>query len=85
MQRLCHPSYFSAHFVCASLPFQVERLSGLVDKASEKLSLDSELRLGVINSSVNIHSRIIKFFELIENDLYGKLQTSSAQIAVYRG
>eukprot|EP00877_Chromochloris_zofingiensis_P002490 jgi/Chrzof1/12241/Cz06g26220.t1 len=67
------------------LAAEVERLSGLVDKASEKLSLDSELRLGVINSSVNIHSRIIKFFELIENDLYGKLQTSSAQIAVYRG
>jgi ariadne-1 len=46
------------------------------------LSLDADLRLEVINSSVNIHSRIVKFFELTENDLYGRLQSSSAQIAV---
>jgi ariadne-1 len=63
---------------------QVERLSGLVERAKE-LTLDAQLRLDVINSSVNIHTRIVKFFELVENDLYGKLQSSSAQIAVYRG
>lgn len=63
---------------------QVERLSDLVERAKE-LNLDSELRLHVINSSVNINTRIIKFFELVENDLYGKLQKSNAQIAVYRG
>ncbi|KAF6250673.1 hypothetical protein COO60DRAFT_1471727 [Scenedesmus sp. NREL 46B-D3] len=63
---------------------EVERLSGLVERAKE-LTLDPQLRLDVINSSVNIHTRILKFFELVENDLYGKLQSSSAQIAVYRG
>lgn len=62
---------------------QVERLSGLVERAKE-LTLDPQLRLDAINSSVNINSRIVKFFELVENDLYGKLQSSSAQIAVYR-
>lgn len=63
---------------------QVERLSGLVERAKE-LNLDAQNRLDVINSSVNIHTRIVKFFELVENDLYGKLQKSNAQIAVYRG
>ncbi|WIA17066.1 hypothetical protein OEZ85_013967 [Tetradesmus obliquus] len=62
---------------------EVERLSGLVERAKE-LTLDPQLRLDAINSSVNINSRIVKFFELVENDLYGKLQSSSAQIAVYR-
>lgn len=62
----------------------MERLSGLAEKAKE-LTLDAGLRLDVINSSVNIHTRITKFFELVENDLYGRLQSSSAQIAVYRG
>eukprot|EP00775_Hariotina_reticulata_P013428 gene13428-13556_t len=66
------------------LAAEVERLSGLVERAKE-LQLDAQLRLDVINSSVNIHTRIVKFFELVENDLYGKLQSSSAQIAVYRG
>eukprot|EP00879_Flechtneria_rotunda_P010931 GHRR01011422.1.p1 GENE.GHRR01011422.1~~GHRR01011422.1.p1 ORF type:complete len:527 (+),score=168.68 GHRR01011422.1:246-1826(+) len=66
------------------LAAEVERLSGLVEKAKE-LTLDSQLRLDAINSSVNIHTRIVKFFELVENDLYSKLQSSSAQIAVYRG
>jgi hypothetical protein len=66
------------------LVVQVERLSALVERAKE-LQLDAQLRLEVINSSVNIHTRIVKFFELVENDLYGKLQSSSAQIAVYRG
>lgn len=40
------------------------------------------LRQHTINSSVNIRQRIIKLFELCENDLYGKLQGSNAQIAV---
>eukprot|EP00878_Enallax_costatus_P016577 GHUV01017393.1.p1 GENE.GHUV01017393.1~~GHUV01017393.1.p1 ORF type:complete len:170 (+),score=32.63 GHUV01017393.1:923-1432(+) len=63
---------------------QVERLSGLIERAKE-LNLDAQVRLDAINSSVNIHTRIVKFFELVENDLYGKLQKSNAQIAVYRG
>jgi hypothetical protein len=40
------------------------------------------LRQHTINSSVNIRQRIGKLFELCENDLYGKLQGSNAQIAV---
>jgi len=69
------------------LSAEVERLSGLVDSASqdEQLSLDPALRLDVINSRVNIHTRVQKFFELIENDLYGRLASQSAQIAVYAG
>jgi hypothetical protein len=63
----------------------VERLSGLVEKA-KGLSLDPDLRLEVINSSVNIHQRIVKFFELVSDDLYGRLESTCAQIAVsYRG
>eukprot|EP00878_Enallax_costatus_P004275 GHUV01004505.1.p1 GENE.GHUV01004505.1~~GHUV01004505.1.p1 ORF type:complete len:527 (+),score=139.84 GHUV01004505.1:269-1849(+) len=66
------------------LATEVERLSGLIERAKE-LNLDAQVRLDAINSSVNIHTRIVKFFELVENDLYGKLQKSNAQIAVYRG
>jgi hypothetical protein len=29
----------------------------------------------VINSTVSIESRIVKFFEMVEADLYGKLQS----------
>ena len=42
-------------------------MSGLADKAAETLSLDSELRYNVINSSSNIATRIVNFFSLIEN------------------
>jgi hypothetical protein len=66
-----------------SIPSQVERLSGLADKAGETLSLDSDLRYNVINSSSNIATRITNFFELIENELYARV-TSLAQIAVPR-
>lgn len=83
--RDCGSAAVLLHCCCACVnPFQVERLSGLVERAKE-LTLDSQLRLDVINSSVNIHTRIVKFFELVENDLYGKLQSTSAQIAVHRG
>jgi hypothetical protein len=83
---------------------QVERLSGLLQKAQKLLEpppvnqprkhptqqqtqqqqeMDPDtLRQTTINSSVNIRQRIIKLFELCENDLYGKLQGSNAQIAV---
>jgi ariadne-1 len=61
----------------------VERLSGLADKAGETLSLDSELRYSAINSANNIATRILNFFELIENELYARV-TSLAQIAVPR-
>lgn len=79
---------------------QVERLSGLLQKAQKLLEpvppvqprkhpstqqqeMDPDtLRQTTINSSVNIRQRIVKLFELCENDLYGKLQGSNAQIAV---
>lgn len=63
---------------------QVERLSGLVEDCSESLTIDTDARVRVINSTVSIESRIVKFFEMIETDLYGRLQSCSAQIAVYR-
>ncbi|PNW70486.1 hypothetical protein CHLRE_17g721950v5 [Chlamydomonas reinhardtii] len=63
---------------------EVERLSGLVEECSESLTIDSDARVRVINSTVSIESRILKFFDMIEVDLYGKLQSCSAQIAVYR-
>ena len=79
---------------------QVERLSGLLQKAQKLLEGNAgqpppprlpnaepemdppSLRLATINSSVNIHQRIVRFFEMVESDLYGKLQGSNAQIAV---
>ncbi len=81
MQNAINQSLFEDNQ--AQMAAEVERLSGLVDNASESLSLDSGLRLDAINSSVNVHQRIVKFFDLIENDLYGKLASSDAQIAVY--
>ena len=65
------------------LAAEVERLSGLADKAAETLSLDAELRLSVINSGVNIGARVSKFFDMIEADLYGRVSTGE-QIAVPR-
>lgn len=52
------------------------------EAAAKEEAESSELRLNTINSSVNIHQRIIRFFEMVESDLYGKLQGSNAQIAV---
>jgi ariadne-1 len=66
------------------LAAEVERLSGLADKAGETLSLDADLRYNVINSSSNIATRIVNFFSLIENDLYARVTSLSAQIAVPR-
>jgi len=66
------------------LAAEVERLSGLADKAGETLSLDSELRYNVINSSSNIATRIVNVFSLIENDLYARVTSLGAQIAVPR-
>ena len=50
-------------------PPQVERLSGLVEKCSESLTIDPQERVKVINSTVNIQERILRFFDLIESDL----------------
>lgn len=66
------------------LESEVERLSGLVEGCSETLTIDAEERVKVINSTVSIESRIINFFGMIETDMYGRLQTCSAQFASYR-
>mmetsp|Transcript_12045 Transcript_12045/g.25884 ORF Transcript_12045/g.25884 Transcript_12045/m.25884 type:complete len:537 (+) Transcript_12045:152-1762(+) len=63
---------------------EVERLSRLVECCSDSLTIEPRERVAVINSTVNIQTRIIKLYDLIENELYGKLQTTSAQMAVYR-
>jgi hypothetical protein len=42
---------------------------------------DPNTRTAAINRTTTIRSRIQKLHELIENDLYGRLQSSSAQIA----
>jgi hypothetical protein len=42
---------------------------------------DPATRIAAINRTITIRSRIQKLHELIENDLYGRLQSSSAQIA----
>lgn len=66
------------------LEAEVERLSGLIEKCSDTLSIVPEERLAVINSSVSIHERIKNLYGFIENELYGKLQTVSAQISPFR-
>ncbi|KAG1675373.1 hypothetical protein FOA52_012292 [Chlamydomonas sp. UWO 241] len=66
------------------LEAEVERLAGLVQSCSDSLAIDPEERVNTINSTVNIQERIIRLYDLIENDLYGKLQTCSAQIAIYK-
>lgn len=105
--RRCPIIFTVLHFAVLTLVsccrVQVERLSGLLQKAQKLLEpppvnqprkhptqqtqqqqeMDPDtLRQTTINSSVNIRQRIIKLFELCENDLYGKLQGSNAQIAV---
>eukprot|EP00798_Chlamydomonas_sp_ICE-L_P030283 gene30283-35271_t len=66
------------------LEAEVERLAGMVEKSSDSLVIDPQVRLNTINSSVNIQERILRFFDLIESDLYGKLQTCAAQIAMFK-
>ncbi|MEW5311065.1 MAG: hypothetical protein WDW38_002808 [Sanguina aurantia] len=63
---------------------EVERLSAMVTKCSETLRVDGVERVRVINSTVSIEARIVNLFGLIEDELYGSLQASSAQISVYR-
>lgn len=61
----------------------MERLSGLLAAALELLE-GSNNRLAVLNSSASIATRIVKLYDLIENDLYGKLQSAPGQIAMYK-
>ncbi len=63
---------------------QVERLSGLVQMGPERIEkVEDQLRLQVINSTININKRLVNLYELIENDLLGSLQFSVGYIAPY--
>jgi hypothetical protein len=66
------------------LPSQVERLSGLVEMGPERIEkVEDQLRLQVINSTINIDKRLVNLYQLIENDLLGSLQFSVSYIAPY--
>lgn len=63
---------------------QVERLSGMLEMTPERMEkVEDKVRLQVINSTVNIDKRLIKLYELIENDLLGRLQYTVSYIAPY--
>lgn len=63
----------------------MERLSGMCELSPERLArMEERVRLQAINSSVNIGSRLRKLYELIENDLLGRLQLSSNNISPYK-
>jgi hypothetical protein len=44
---------------------------------------DPNTRINAINRTINLRKRLANLHELIENELYGKLQSSSAQIAPF--
>ena len=64
---------------------QVERLSMMTEMTPDRiLAAETALRLDVINSTVNIDTRLVKLYELVENDLLGALTLSSHYIAPYK-
>jgi hypothetical protein len=64
---------------------QVERLSGLIGEKPEKMQeAEDDMRLSVINSTVNIDKRLEKLYELIENDLLGTITEQVVYIAPYK-
>jgi len=62
--------------------FQVERLSKLIETPVH--DMDDKIRFEVINSTANVDKRLVKLFELIENDLLAKIVHSSQSIAPYK-
>ena len=66
--------------VFASL--QVERLSKLIESPVSNM-VDSK-RFEVINSTANVDKRLVKLFELIENDFLAKIVHSTQSIAPYK-
>ncbi|DBA73929.1 hypothetical protein WJX79_003500 [Trebouxia sp. C0005] len=67
----------------ACLEFEVERLSKLIETPVH--DMDNKIRFEVINSTANVDKRLVKLFELIENDLLAKIVHSSQSIAPYKG
>ena len=68
-----HPSW---------LHLQVERLSKLIETPVREM-VDSK-RFEVINSTANVDKRLVKLFELIENDFLAKIMHSTQSIAPYK-
>lgn len=65
--------------------WQVERLSGLIGADEEKMQeAEHDMRLAVINSTVNVDKRLERLYELIENDLLGTIAEQSVYIAPYK-
>ncbi len=69
---------------------QVEQLSRTIQMNPSQLTILKsnekaleETRLSAINMTVNIDRRLIKLFELVENDLLGRLQCSASYISPY--
>jgi hypothetical protein len=69
---------------------QVEQLSSTIQMTPRQLLLlkydecaAEEKRLAAINMTVNIDRRLSKLFDLIENDLLGRLQYSANYISPY--
>ena len=69
---------------------QVEQLSLTIQMTPSQLMVmksdeqaQEETRLRAINMTVNIDRRLIKLFELVENDLLGRLQCSANYISPY--
>ena len=46
--------------------------------------MEDSKRFEVINSTANVDKRLVKLFELIENDLLAKIVHSSQNIAPYK-
>ena len=61
---------------------QVERLSKLIETPVGDM-VDSK-RFEVINSTANVDKRLVKLFELIENDFLAKIMHSTQSIAPYK-
>lgn len=61
---------------------QVERLSKLIESPVSNM-VDSK-RFEVINSTANVDKRLVKLFELIENDFLAKIVHSTQSIAPYK-
>uniref|UniRef100_A0A7S0R3F9 RBR-type E3 ubiquitin transferase n=1 Tax=Chlamydomonas leiostraca TaxID=1034604 RepID=A0A7S0R3F9_9CHLO len=74
----------------AMLEAEVERLSDLAEKCIAALVAEEEdhaavqsLRLEIINRTVSVESRIIHFYNMVQ-ELLDQLQTCSAHIAMYK-
>lgn len=61
---------------------EVENLSSKLTDA--QVTLEPKNRLAIINSSNSIGTRIAKLYDLIENDLYAKVQSQPTQISMYK-